>query len=525
MTVSILRALARLPDGQQGDVIELVELGAVLRDKLKLGATSEQQRNARHALGDRLYRDGGDADMAEVIDAVFEDKNVRDKRKAVIPYTKYGNALKRVVGELSTVYATPARRYVGGGEANQGKYDAVIKALCFDEQMGVVNEMLNLHRALIVGPRVRRNADDTRTLVLDIATPATVRAVCNPLDTTQVLAWLISVDMPMVHNPWSAVPAWILWSDHEYVYLDERLNPIAQTYKEHELGINRWVPISYSSTSIPGFWPGSEGDDLIAAQLALWLTAILMLKETKSNTKQPLISGDTSTMARAQASDSDVPIEAPEGVTVTTIDVGTDPEVFILASDHILERVGNNYGLSMAALKHQGVQSADAREAMMAPVRERRGKQRKIFRRFEERLVGVIARVLEKDARDHAFDPVDWRINFGETQVLLSMAERLALFEKLRQFGLTNGAEFLMTDDEDMTEESAMLRIAHNIELETLRISLMRDQMALSGEMGGNAARAESGETANGGRPAAEPDPDDDAEPDMAWVEGVLDAA
>lgn len=480
MTVSILQVLATLPSGEPSTALDLAELGRFLRDTVN--TQSEKDRNARHALRDRLYRDDGDRDMETVIDALLEDETVKRKRKAVIPYAKFSNCLKRIVGELSTVYAEPARRFIDPAE--QPKYDALLTSLCFDEQLDVVNQMLNLHRALIVGPRVRKNADGTREMVLDIATPATVRVVCNPLDRTQTLAWLVSVDMPLVRSNWTAKPAWILWSDHEWMYLDRDFQPIPGTAKDHGLGMNRWVPLSYSAAALPGFWPGHEGEDLVSAQLMIWFAAILMVKETKSNTKQPIVGGDVSAMARGQVADSDVPIQIPEGVSVTTIDVGTDPGIFIEAADHALKRAAANYGLSMDMISHQGTQSAEARELMLAPVRERRRKQIKIFRRFEQRLAVVMARVAEVDAPDLAFKADGWRINFGETQVLLGEKERLEIFEQKRRLGLTDTVEYKMSEDPDLTREQAFEDMGDHVLVETQRNVLMRPLQEISGSMG-----------------------------------------
>ena len=503
MTVSVLNALAMLPSGKPGQPLDWGELGAHLRTSLN--TEDEKKRNKRHALRDRLYRDGGDKDMEEVVDAYIADDSLRQKLKRVIPHAKFNNSLKRIVGELSTVYAEPARRFVDGDQGNQERYRTLTTTLCLDEQMDVVNQMLNLHRALIVGPRVRVNPDGTREMVLDIATPATVRALCSPLDTTHVLGWLIKVDMPMVRNPWGRRPEWVLWTDHEQVYLDAGFNPIPETHVEHKLGLNRWVPISYAADAIPGFWPGEEGGDLVAAHLAIWFASVLMIKETKSNTKIPIITGDTSAMARNQAAESEVPIEAPEGVSVTTIDVGTDPTIFITAADHMLARAGNNYGLSMGALTHQGVQSADARELMLAPVRERRRKQTKIFRRFESRLAQVMARVAAVDARDLAFDPAGWRIDFGEPLVVLSEKERLEIFEHRRRLGLTNTVRFLLGEDPDKTPADAVKELEENVEVELSRNQLMRPLQAISGSPGAEMPDAGSD---NSNEPGKKPDDD-----------------
>jgi hypothetical protein len=486
VTVSILQALAMLPTGEAGIPLSREELSDYLRDKAKLTSDGEKARNERHALRDRLYRDGGDDDMKKKIGEVFENEKVITKRRAFVELAKFSNVTKRIVGELSTVYAEPARRYVDGGAANQAKYDALLKALGFDEQMAVANQMLNLHRALLVGPRVRKNADGTREMVIDIATPSTVRAVLNPMDTTQVFGWLIRVDMPLARTPaaWGErKPSWVLWTDHEWSYLDERLMPLG-AWVEHGLGLNRWVPLTYAATATPGFWPGCEGEDLVSAHMMGWLAAILMVKETKSNTKQPLVQGDVSAMARDQVADSDVPILAPEGVTVTTIDVGTDPDVFIKTESHALKRTGNNYGLSMDVIEQQGAQSADAREIILAPLRERRRKQITIMRRFEHRLAEVMARICEVDMPDAAFSVEGWRIDFGETMALLSKKERLDIFEKERSLGLTDTVAFIMSENPDIDEDTARADQAEHIANETERITLMRGMQALSGAMG-----------------------------------------
>jgi hypothetical protein len=120
--------------------------------------------------------------------------------------------------------------------------------------MGAVNELLNLHRALFVAPRVKVDAEGAVSLALDIATPATTRLVCHPLDRTQVVAILVRVDMPMARNPFTRSPAWQLWSDHEQMYLDDRLNPIDGTHVAHGIGSTPWVPLTYSPIAIPGFW-------------------------------------------------------------------------------------------------------------------------------------------------------------------------------------------------------------------------------------------------------------------------------
>ena len=77
------------------------------------------------------------------------------------------------------------------------------------------------------------------------------------------------------------------------------------------------------------------------------------MKETKDLTKVAVLGGDSTAMPRDQPMDTGLVAQMPEGVSLTTVDMGMDTSTFTDAGDHALESVGANYGLSMAALKHQ----------------------------------------------------------------------------------------------------------------------------------------------------------------------------
>ncbi len=158
--------------------------------------------------------------------------------------------------------------------------------------------------------------------------------------------------------------------------------------------------------------------------------------------------------------------------------------MFIKAGDHALERAGNNYGLSMGALTHQGVQSAEARDLMLAPGRERREKQKHIMRRFEARLILVIAKVCEVDHAELAFKPDGFRVNFAETQTILSKRDRLDLFEKERGLGLTDTVRFKREEDPDLDDEAAWAEVREHVANELQRNVIMRPLQQISGSLG-----------------------------------------
>lgn len=480
MTVSILDTLAALPDGPADRGLSLSELGDYL--SRHYDTIAERDRNARHARRDIFYRDGGVELMEKVVGEIFSDKTVQGLRKKWVPYARFSNDVKRIVGELSTVYAEPARRTVEGGQDNQARFESLAQSLLLDEVLDEANRMANLHRAILVGPRVRVDENGVRSMVLDIATPTSVRAVTHPHDASLVVAWLVKTDArPARLSNEPRVIAWRLWSSHEVIDLDESLRVIGQP-RPHALGLNRWVPLTFTASALPGFWPGEEGEDLIAAQVAIWMAHILMLKETKSATTMPIVSGDVGTAARYQASDTETPISVPEGVSVTTVDMSMDTAIFTRAADHALERVGNGYGLSLTTLKHQGVQSADAREIMLEPLRALRRKQIKFFRRFESQLVRVMARVAQVDMPGAAFSPEGYRIDFGEIQALTPKKQRMEEFESAARLGLDNIVDFYQRENPDVDAEGARSAIARNVAVRAWLVGEMQDFMRIVGQ-------------------------------------------
>lgn len=499
MTVSIFDVLATLPSGAPGGRLTPDEMQAYLKDHC--GGDRDRLRNMRHALRDELYRDGGDQHMSTLIDSVFTDQTVRELRKKWIPYAKFNNATKRVVNELSTVYAEPARRQVGTemphasevaaeGEPasapaapppDNERYQKLLEQVHIDERMIEVGRLLNLHRALLVGFRVRQKPDGFREPTLDVATPANVRAILHPNDDSLVVGWLIKCEHRTARMQTERA-AWTLWTDHESVKLTESFRVIGDSYQEHGLGVCPWVPVALGAP-VAGFWPGFEGEDLISAHVSIWFQNILLLKESKSATKLTVVTSD-GTAARGQAADSEGAIEAPEGTSISTTDMSMDLSMFTNVNDHVLNNVAHNYGMSPAIIQHQGVQSAEARELMMMPLKERRRQQQTPLRRFEFALACVMSAVCAVDLAEYAFSTDGWRMEFGESETPLAPMEEQVLFEKRRAAGLDNSKAFLCRKYPGLSPDGAWAMITNNVLVETDRNLLMRPLMQISGSLG-----------------------------------------
>ncbi len=505
MSVSIRNTLSLLPSGAAGQLISWDQVSKHLRETYD--TQGEKLREARHRLRDELYADGGVAAMNGLIDTMFVDATVREMRKRWVPHTRFNNSTKRIVNEKSTVYSEPALREVEGDENNRVYQD--VQERCRQAEQSIrVNRMFNLHGSLLVGFRVRELADGEREPVIDIATPSVIRAAIHPNDSTQVIGWLIRVAHRNIHtSDVDRMPSWVLWTDHEKAKLNENLYIIGEP-EPHGFARNPWVPITRGPV-VPGFWHGDDGEDLVAAHMAIWFAGVCMMKELKSATNQTVLTGDLTAMARGQAMDTETPVEAPDGVGVSTVDMSMDVSMFGATADHVLERVGMNHGLALAQLKHQGVQSADARELMRVPLREIRLEQQVPLRAFERRFAEVQSMVLKKDMAELAFSTEGWSIDFGESQTPLSERESADLYEKQKSLGLTNPVDFLLEKNPDLTEDQVVAQLERNVEMNLELERLRRPLYALDGQLGalGGQQLATVRPAADDGAPAAENTP------------------
>jgi hypothetical protein len=491
MATTLLDTMATLPSGRIAQPLSIDELAVYLRRHYMTEA--ETIREERHRLRDILYRDGGVEEMHKLIDTVYQDVTIREKRKQWARWARFNNITKRVVNELSSVYQEPAVRQVED-EDNNAIYQLALELCDMHQVSRRINRMLNLHRALLVGPRVRGILLEDGTIaepepVIDVITPSNCRLLVHPNDPTLLVGVAIRLRPRTVGEgrPPSTVPnvpAWIVWSDAERFMMREDWSIIGDSFQPHDLDRIPYVFVALDPPADTTPWPGTAGEDLIAADMAVWFAAVNLLKEVKSATRQNIVSGNLHGAARDQAADSEMPIELPDGVAVTSQDMSMDLAQFRDTADHVLEHVANNYGMSAALIKHQGVQSAEARELMRVPLREMRREQQMVLRPFEHALAETMAAVFERDLPLLAFNTEGWRIDFGEAQTPLSPKEELERFEHERRLGLTNTVDYVVSRNPDMDEDSARKFVEHNVEMELWRNRAMRPLQAASGSMG-----------------------------------------
>lgn len=479
MTQSIRKNLVMLPNGKYESELDKPAVAAYLKN-VYIDRESEKVRRTKAKLLTDLYEHKGDDAMSRMIDAVFKDAQVKEERKKWIAYSR-SNPTKRITDEISVVYQEPAMRSVSGVQDNE-RYQKIIAQSRQDEVFRKMNQMANLHKALFVRPRVTVIDEDTREASIDLALPSNVCAIRHPNDPTKSIGVIVTTGYYGQVNLENGYPAYEVWTDHEKFSLNSQARLIENTWVEHGLGVNPWIYFSIEPP-IGDLWFDGAGNDMLSGHMAIWFLNVQMMKESKSKNRQAALQGDMTTAARSQVADSEVPIELSDGTTISNIETGVDTEEYRDNANHFLEYLANNYGISAGILKHQGVQSADARELMRAPIQEIRKSQVKVFHEFERKFVEVQAKVIARDMPNMAFSTEGWTIHFGTTLTALSEKEELDVFEKRRTLGVTNTALYLMKKH-GISEQQAMDLIQKNVEVELKRNVLMRPLQRVNGSMG-----------------------------------------
>jgi hypothetical protein len=448
-----------------------------LRDRYIKNA-SETARRAAAIKRDAYFHGKGDEHIEALIDKAFQDPTTRTLRKAMVPWGKHNNVLRRVSSELATVYNEPARRSVADGPA----YELLVDAVNLDSAMREVDEKLVYHEDVWCQYRVRVYGDK-REPVIDVVSPANFWAVADPRDATKLVAIILdqTPDGAPVH-----APHYLVWTDEESFALDKECRFITDSLEPNHLGRLPGVLASVRPPTFKGrLLAECPAADLTAAHEAIWFINVLLVKETKSANTQTYHTGDTSTAALGQTADTESDVVLPEGVTTQAIDRGMDLGQFIATATHILESAAANHGLPPSVLHQRDAASGAEIHLRRIPIRELRKKRIPIMRRVERDLAAVMSGVNALVLPEFQFDAAGWVIDFGEVQQPLTELESLQVFEEARRIGLTDTLVEIRRRNPDLTsDEEALKVLERHIGVETERVKRMRELQAASGSMG-----------------------------------------
>lgn len=493
--MTLLDVMSRNADGAPAATpINWHELGRFLRDEY-WDNQDAKDRKAKATTRQRFYAGQGDAEIYTMLGSVFKDPEVIRLRSEWISHAKFNNVLRRAIHELATVYSAPALRTVEGDD-NNARYQEMQRRTRMHEVMQRVNRLAYLHRAVFVYPRIRLDAAGNPEPVIEVVTPDRFDAITHPADPTLLVA--ISIDLRLKSAAQLVnLPARMIVSATETVMVDAHGGILTDTVRPHDVGRIPGVLFTIDPPAGALFDP-SATDDLESAHRAVWFENILLLKESKSATKQTVVSGDVSSVERNQVDDSERPGHLPEGTSATTLDRAMDLRLFRDTARDIYETAAANHGIPPVTLNHGGVQSADARELVRTPLKEIRLAQQVPFRDFERDLAAIQSLVYAP-IPEVAFTTEGWSVDFADPQTPLGQNESLDVFLKERQAGLTSTVAEIMRRNPDLTYEAAWVLAERYIEDEARRLAALRPTMAASGALGGVAARADGAPV--GGRP------------------------
>lgn len=449
-----------------------MDVGKHIRENY-VASQAELARKVEAQKRDEYYEGKGDSFIVSIIATAFKDLRNQKLRADLVGQAKWNNVIKRVSHETATVYGdAPQRRIAGDAE----QYKEFLDFAGQDAAMRELDRKLVYHDDVWLQYRVRNGEP-----IIDVVTPASFWAVSDPQDRTRLIAIVID-ERPSVGTSLFR-PHFRVITASETFTMDGHCNVMPSTITAHGVGRMPGVLVSTRPATSKGrLLSECPAADLVAAHETVWFLNVLLVKESKSATKQTIFSGDTSQAAMGQSSDTESDMVMPEGVNTTTVDRGMDLAQYRDNADHILERAAANHGLPPSVLHHRDSSSGQEISLRRIPLRELRKQRIPIMRRTERILAEIQSKTNASDLPQYAFSIDGWGIDFAEVEQPLTEAEQDQVFEKRRQLGLTDTLEEIRKRNPDLlSDEAAEAVLKGHVEVETKRIAMMRDLMAMSG--------------------------------------------
>lgn len=429
---------------------------------------SEKERRRKARMRIDLYHDRGDEQIRAMVDDIFKNQRVRDMRKKFVELASFQNLTKRIVREISSVYSESASRRVARQTQNR-VYNDLQSRIRLDRRMRLANQMLNLCNDVVVWFDVFMGQP-----VVRVVTPDNFWAVAHPNDPTHLAAIIFDRIPGRGAVVTQKTPHYLVVTDDEQFSLDQHGRLLPET--RMPLGLSR-MPMVMVHRVEPTtcLLTPDPGSDIISAHKAITLINVMMLKHQKSGTKQAYASGDLGDMPQGQPMDEEHLLQAPEGVSLSTLDLGADPNNYINAARSVIKQISANYGIpeSVFDLSYQATSGYEI-ELKRTGLREVRRDQILDWRPVERELAGIMSEVLAEASHELAFAIDKWSIDFGEVETPQEPLSRLMYWEKLRQMGLMNTQDMYMQLNPEATEADARDAIIANAQVEAERVMLYR---------------------------------------------------
>ena len=499
---TLIEAFRQVPDGRKlrDSDVTTKKIGEWIHRRLFSTDPNSAELLRRRRMRRRvdLYKNRGMAHFEAMIRDVFVDPVVREDRLKMLRYSDFQNVTRRIVSELSTVYATETRRRV---DSENESYQEFLSVTRFDQKMRRANAYANLLNDPLVFIRSAERGGEAVPIV-EVIPPSAYAPIAHPLDPTHLVAVVIDSFPGGLRVRDEDPHYWVYDSEQifaldrhgRYVEGSQRPNPAREI---PAVLINRELP----DNALLDEW---SGEDIVQAHLAVALLNTLMMRGQKTGTKLPYLRGDATHLVRGQHFDSDKPTELPEDTELNTIDLSHDPESLIASARSTIAQTAANYGIPEDVFNQSlSASSGHERELKLVGLRQRRQDQILVFRDAERELAEKSARVLPRlgvNSR-YLFDPTGWSAQFGEVTTPMSPGERITYRKESRRLATRSPLDDVMEDNPDIRDrEQAAAQIQIHLKEFADFIEMSRSLNVHNGADAGDPGSSAQDNGAEGGR-------------------------
>src|SRR3990167_8506812 len=274
---------------------------------------------------------------------------------------------------------------------------------------------------------------DRRGFIVDALTSDQSTAIPDPDDPGREAAIIYDREIwnPATHRMETVN---VFWDDFETFTFRNNKTLVAESY-EHGYGLLPFVAAHRRERRCGVYYEQTDGDDLVAAQKAIFLLTTLVLRLHKAQGhKQLVISGDIANVPKDQTIDEENAIVLPDGTSIQSVDLAANASHYTATIDLITEKVAANHGINRDRLNQKTSSPVDE-----AGLLERRADAIRVFERVE--FAGFeVMKVVSKQHEDSALRLSDAAelesVDFGEFEYRTDPKAKLDLWQQMRSMGL-----------------------------------------------------------------------------------------
>jgi hypothetical protein len=397
---------------------------------------------------------------------IFKDRDVFKRLEPFLALSGHPSLFRRTIDEVAgPAYQIGPTRKVVVGEGERApdkdatqKYRELAKLVHLDERFDLACHLGHACNSVFL---IGRKPESIGTVV-DLMTPAQITIITHPDDAHREAAYIY--DTTHVEGT-DVVKAHSYWDDEEgflFTQGGQLIRRVTQPLRRMAI-----VPIHMTERPSGQYWDISSGNALVQASIAAGLLTALTLKLHKSQGfKQLVVAGDIVAFPKEQALDEENAILAPNGTTISTLDLTVPAGHYLTTLEDIVRRAAAQYGISLDRLNANA--SSDSSDVGLE---ERRADAIKVFRRAEENMFSLLC------AMEPGTSPTTARlaVDYGELSLRTDPMGTLELWQEQISKGLRNELDNIRAMNPEIdSDEEAWTEFDRNLDIHAKAIERMR---------------------------------------------------